>query len=109
MPNFTTMTLDELTLWVTQQYSEVAIQEKKLGEGKKVLFDLMMKSNTDEVKSPFGRFYKKVVTAWKMPDDVVALKNKLTEAEEIAKAEGRAIKTEKFTYSYGALKADDKI
>ena len=109
MPNFTKMTLDELTLWVTQQYSEVSLQEKKLDAGKKVLFDLMAESNTDEVKSPFGRFYKKVLTSWKMPDDVVALKNELTKAEEIAKLEGRATKSEKFSYSYGALKAEDNI
>ena len=103
------MTLDELTLWCTQQYSEISIQEKKLEAGKKALFDLMEKAGHEEVKSPFGRFYRKVVTSWKMPDDVVALKATLTEAEERAKAEGRATKTEKFTYSYGALKKEDQI
>ena len=107
--DFSTKTIEQLTEWCTQQYSEIALKDKLLDEGKKVLFDLMMKSDTDEVKSPFGRFYKKVVTSWKMPEDVIALKSKLTEAEEIAKAEGRAKKLEKFTYSYGALKAEDKI
>ena len=107
--DFKTMTIDELTQWCTQQYSEISIKEKKLDDGKKALFAKMAESDTTEVKSPFGRFYRKVVTSWKMPNDIIEAKNFLAEQEELAKAEGRAEKVEKFTYAYGAVKKEDAI
>lgn len=107
--DFSAMTINQLAELCTREYSEISLREKRLEQAKKVLFELMSKTNTEEVKSPFGRFYRKVVTSWTMPDDVVALKAKLTEAEEMAKNEGRALKTEKYTYSYGALKKDEQI
>lgn len=109
MSTFEEMTTEELTLLCTQEYAEISLREKKLDLAKKELFKRMEQNDVAEVKSPFGRFYKKVVTAWTMPDDVVALKATLAEAEERAKAEGRATKTEKTTYSYGALKKEDAI
>jgi hypothetical protein len=102
------LSIDALTQFCTQEYKELSLREKELDKAKKVLFTKMAEENQSEVKSPFGRFYRYVRTVYSYPEDVIAIKNALSEAEEKAKAEGRATKQEIPSYKFGELKKDDE-
>ncbi len=106
--NYDELTIESLTDFCTQEYKEISLRGKELDKAKKVLFAKMSEANQPEVKSPFGRFYQYVRTVYKYPEDVVALQNTVAEAEEKAKAEGRAIKQEFPSYKFGELKKDDE-
>ena len=102
------MSIDELTEYCTQEYKEISIRGKQLDVVKKVLFKKMAESGTEEVKSPFGRFIQYLRTTYVYPEDVIALKNTVAEAEERAKAEGRVEEKKVATYKFAELKQEDK-
>jgi hypothetical protein len=102
------MSLDELTEYCTQEYKELSIRGKQLDVVKKILFKKMADTNTEEVTPPFGRFIQYFRTTYTYPEDVIALKNTLAEAEERAKAEGRVEEKKIPTYKFADLKKEDK-
>ena len=98
------MDIEALTEYCTQEYKELAIRGKELDTAKKALFAKMKESGTEEVKSPFGRFVQYFRTTYTYPDDIVALKNTVAEAEEKAKLEGRVLENKIVTYKFSELK-----
>ena len=101
------MSLEELTEFCTQEYKEIKIRQKALDNAKRVLFEKMAEAGMVEVKSPFGRFIHYFRTTYIYPEDVIALKNTLVEAEERAKAEGRVQEEKVPTYKFSELKEED--
>lgn len=104
--NWEAMTSEQLADFCAQKQQEIAALTKEQDSAKKVLFGRLVKEDREEVVTPFGRFYRVPKTAWVYPEDIVLAKNKLAEAEEQAKLEGRAEKKETFYYKYGTVKLD---
>jgi len=105
--NYDEMSIEELTEFCTQEYKELSLRGKELDNAKKTLFKKMKESGQEEVESPFGRFYQYFRTVYKYPQDVIALKETLAEAEERAKAEGRVEEEKIPSYRFGELKKED--
>ena len=106
--NYETMNIENLTEFCTQEYKEISLRTKELDKAKKILFAKMAEADTTEVKSPFGRFVQYFRTTYEYPEDVTALKQTLTEAEERAKAEGRVKENKIPTYKFAELTKEDK-
>ncbi len=100
------MTTDQLADFCAQKQQEIASLTKEQDAAKKVLFARMVEAKQEEVVTPFGRFYQVPRTSYIFPEDVIAIKNQLIQAEEQAKAEDR-VKTETtYYYKYGTVKVD---
>ncbi len=102
--DYSTMSIEDLTEFCTREYKEISIKEKQLDKAKEVLFAKMSETNVPEVKSPFGRFYVYERTVYTFPEDIIALKNTVAQAEERAKAEGRVFEKKITSYKFGELK-----
>lgn len=101
------MSIENLTEFCTQEYKEISLRTKELDKAKKILFAKMQEKNLEEVKSPFGRYIQYFRTTYEFPEDIQELKRTLTEAEERAKAEGRATEKKIPTYKFAELTKDD--
>lgn len=101
-----TLPTEALADFCAQKQTEIAALTKEQDDAKKVLFGRLLKDNQPEIVTPFGRFYQVPKTTYIFPAEVVELKNKLTEAEETAKAEGRVEKKESYYYKYGSVKVE---
>lgn len=104
--NWEEKTTDELADFCAQKQAEIAALTKEQEAAKKILFARLMKDKKEEVVTPFGRFYQTYRTSYVFPEDVVAIKNQLTQAEEIAKAEGRVEEKQTVFYKFGAVKLE---
>jgi len=104
--NWEEKTTDELADFCAQKQAEIAALTKEQDEAKKVLFARLKQNKQEEITTPFGRFYQTYRTTYVFPEDVVAIKNSLAEAEERAKAEGRVEEKKSFFYKFGAVKLD---
>lgn len=107
--NYNEMMTEDLTLLCARKYKELSLEKKELEKAQKALYAKMREENLPEVKSPFGRFISYVRATYQMPEDVVAMKNAVAEAEERAIAEGRATKEEKTFYKFAELKKDEQF
>jgi len=107
--DYTKMTTEELTLHCTKEYVEMDLKKKEYTKAQTELYKRMTENQLGEVKSPFGRFYSYIRTDYTMPEDITEMKKNLTLAEEQAKAEGRAMGTEKTFFKFAKLKKDEEI
>lgn len=103
------MTTDELTNYCAQEYKRLSAMKKHLDTAQKELYKRMAENNLKEVQSPFGRFISYVRSSYTFPEDVKALKDQVAAAEELAIAEGRAVKEEKTFYKFAEVKKEDQF